>query len=232
MSLPVTDAVGIDETRLPATLVDRLPADVAPAPWRARCSITMWWHGAGRAALDVFPAALRPQRVSAVAWVLVRYQDTPVGPYSEVAAMPLPAGFRPTLHLPFITVDSLPSIAGGRGNWLLPKALASFAWTDRGASVVPVEPADPAWRLTVDASPVGPPLPYVMPYTLHQVGADGQPRRFRTRLAGIGRYARVEVEGSAEGPLAALLRPGRHRGAVVRRGWFRAGALQPAGTMR
>jgi hypothetical protein len=30
-------------------------------------------------------------------------------------------------HIPFIVVDLLPSIVGGRVNWLLPKALARFA---------------------------------------------------------------------------------------------------------
>jgi hypothetical protein len=227
MSAPVTDAVGVPETLLPPHLVEQLPSDVAPAPWRARCSITMWWHGASRAALDVLPAAIRPERLRAVAWVLVQYHDTPVGPYSEIAAMPLPVGLRPTLHLPFIAVDSLLSIVGGRSNWLLPKALASFDWRPGGASVHGQEPAEPAWWLDVDVAPVGPPVPYVMPYSLHQVGADGAPRRFRTRLSGLARYAHVEVTGSADGPLSTLLRSGHHRGAVVRKGSFHAGPLEP-----
>ena len=55
---------------------------------------------------------------------MVRYLDTPVGPYNEVFAA-LPVG--PLAGtVPFMAVDSERSMAGGRGNWSLPKEMAVF----------------------------------------------------------------------------------------------------------
>ncbi|MHB8242684.1 MAG: acetoacetate decarboxylase family protein [Solirubrobacteraceae bacterium] len=58
----------------------------------------------------------------------LRYKEGPVGAYDELLAMPnvLLRDRRLSLHVPFIAVDSEASIAGGRGNWALPKTLAEF----------------------------------------------------------------------------------------------------------
>jgi len=59
---------------------------------------------------------------------MLRYRASPVGPYAEVWATP---GIRvgrhgPELTIPFMAVDSLASLRGGRANWGLPKTLATF----------------------------------------------------------------------------------------------------------
>ena len=57
----------------------------------------------------------------------VEYLDTPVGPYHEVLAGNLLwTGRLSVSQVPFIAVDSLASVAGGRANWALPKTMADF----------------------------------------------------------------------------------------------------------
>jgi hypothetical protein len=228
MTHPVTAAAGLPETTLPADLLDRLPASVAAAPWRTRCSVVSWFHAPTRAALDVLPDSLRPDRLSAIAWSLVRYADTPVGPYNELVAVPIAKGRGP-VHIPFIVVDSPASIVGGRMNWLLPKALAGFAWSGRSVTVTSDQPADPAWTVSATSRPIGPPLPFASRFSVTQCSTDGEVRRFPARMRGLARYASVTVTGSAAGPLGSLLREGRHRGAVISHGGFTALPLRPEG---
>lgn len=221
----VTAAAGLPETQLPADLVDRLPASVAAAPWRTACTITTWWHAPTRRTLELLPDALRPQRLSVVAWSLVTYSDTPVGPYRELVAAAVPRG-RGRVHIPFIVVDSLPSIVGGRANWLLPKALARFDDAEATVTVTAAEPATPAWTVSVTARPIGPPLPFVVRFGVDQCTTTGEVRRFASTMRGLGRYARVTVSGQADGPLSGMLRTGRHHGAVIRHTRFNALPLE------
>lgn len=222
---PVTAAAGLPETALPADLLARLPESVAPAPWRTDCTITTWWHAPTRRTLEVLPEQLRPHRLSVIAWSLVTYSDSPVGPYRELVAAAVPRG-RGRVHIPFIVVDSLPSIVGGRANWLLPKALATFAESNGTVTVTAAEPAAPWWTVSASVRSVGPPLPFAVRFGVDQCSRDGEPRRFSSTMRGLGRYARVAVSGKAEGPLSALLRTGRHHGALVRRARFTALPLQ------
>jgi hypothetical protein len=215
----VTDAVGLPETRLPDDLLTQLPSTVAAAPWEARCQVVSWLHPVDEAALAAFPDAIRPATTGYVAWALVQYSATPVGPYNEVAATLLsddPAGYG---HIPFIVVDSLSSIVGGRGNWLLPKALASFAWaTDgRSVSVTPTSPTSPGWSMAVSYEPLGDAMDTAVPNHLQQVAADGTVRRFDGEMSGSLFAATIEVDGHADGPLAALLTPGKYDGTVISR---------------
>jgi len=228
---PVTAARGLPENSLPASLLDRLPPTAPPAPWATRCEVLTWWHRPRRDTADLLPLALRGRGVAVVAWALVRYAETPVGPYDEVAVAVIPRGRGPA-HIPFICVDSLPSIVGGRVNWLLPKSLARFDRSDGGRSVEvrPVEPAEPAWWLRVNGRPVGPPVPLPMPvrFSVAQAdGSDADTHRFLGRSRGVGRYTRVAVEGVADGPLGSLLRTGRHHGMSLTHGRFIAGPLMP-----
>ncbi len=72
----------------------------------------MWWHRAALGSGALLPTGLRPGPPVAVG-AFVRYLDSPVGAYDEVLACPhLLTGGR--LHIPFIAVDSLPSVVGGR----------------------------------------------------------------------------------------------------------------------
>jgi len=226
---PVTAARGLPENTLPTTVLDRLPPTAPPAPWATRCEIVTWWHKPRHDTAALLPPALRGKGVAAVAWTLVRYADTPVGPYDEIAAVVIPRGRGPA-HIPFIAVDSLPSIVGGRVNWLLPKSLAGFESTDGGRRVTArgLEPAEPAWSVTVGARPLGPPLPMLARFAVAQSAGDGDvAHRFTGRMRGLGRYTRVTVQGEAAGPLASLLRTGSFHGVRLIRGRFAAGPLHP-----
>jgi hypothetical protein len=223
----VTAAVGLPETQLPDSLVQRLPGSVAPAPWEARCQVVSWLHAVDEAALEVFPRSIRPDTVGFVAWALVQYSATPVGPYSEIAATLLPHDPDGYGHIPFIVVDSLSSIVGGRGNWLLPKALARFAWSEdgRAVSVTPEEPATPDWSVSVSYEPLGDAMDTTVPNHLQQVATDGTVHRFDGEMTGSLFAATVKVDGHADGPLSSLLVPGQYDGTVISRCSFDVGPL-------
>lgn len=225
----VTDAVGLPETRLPDALVSRLPETAAAAPWRTRCQVVTWLHAVDPEALDAFPAAIRPVSVAMVAWALVRYDETPVGPYSEVAATLIPAEGDGYGHIPFIVVDSPASVVGGRANWLLPKALARFAWSDdnRSVAVRPDQPAAPAWRIDLRWEPAGDATDLSVDNHVEQVGASGIVGRFDGTMRGALSPATVTVDGEASGALAALLTPGRYDGTSIADASFDVGALTP-----
>ncbi len=144
-----------------------------PPPWRTRADAVVWWHGATVAAF-------------------VTYRESPVGPYREVLAS------SPLGTVPFIAVDSLESLVGGRVNWDLPKELAAFrglcAWGD-------------GWTVEADVRlrPRGLRVPLL--------GLVRQPRA-RQRFAGRGTAHPATVEVRPRG--RSELRPGRHRGMVVR----------------
>lgn len=223
----VTEAVGLPETQLPDSLLERLPRSVAPAPWEAHCQVVSWLHPVDEAALEAFPAAIRPDAAGYVAWALVQYSATPVGPYSEIAATLLSHSPDGHGHIPFIVVDSLSSIVGGRGNWLLPKALARFDWAADGRSVdvSPEVPALPAWSISVSYEPLGDAMDTSVPNHVQQVATDGSVHRFSGEMTGSLFAATVNVEGRADGPLSTLLAPGRYDGTVISRCRFDVGPL-------
>jgi hypothetical protein len=225
----VTEAAGLPETRLPDDLLTRLPAAVAGAPWHTSCQVLTWLHPLDDAAIEVFPDAIRPESLAMVAWALVRYTDTPVGPYSEVAATLIPNGGDGYGHIPFIVVDSLPSIVGGRANWLLPKALSRFDWSEDGRSVTATsdQPAEPAWSMTVSFQQPGGGSPVAIPNHVEQVTTDGVVRRFDGTINGNLAGVKIVVEGHADGPLAALLRPGSYDGSIMTDCEFDVGPLNP-----
>jgi hypothetical protein len=213
----VTQAAGLPETVLPYELLAKLPHSVEAAPWRTRCRVVTWMHPVEAAALEAFPDAIRPDRLALVAWALVRYEDTPVGPYSEIAATLIPDGGDGYGHIPFIVVDSLPSIVGGRANWLLPKALARFDWSADETSVIATseQPELPAWSMTVTFEPAAQTSDLSIPNHVQQVSTEGVVRRFDGTLNGKAAAATVHVDGHADGPLAALLRPGSYDGSIL-----------------
>lgn len=184
------DVPGVPESRLPTDLV--LPDVDAPAPWSTRVRATLWFQR-GRAP------------VAAPAWplvvgALVTYLDTPVGPYREVFAGPVLRRLRPTVTIPFIAVDSPASVVGGRRNWQLPKALATFdGGTARGDG----------WQVDVSAVPRGPHLPLRGRFATDQGGGPAT-----VRLRGTGRLSVVRV--SASGPtIADWIATGAHLGLVA-----------------
>jgi len=223
----VSAAVGLPETVLPESLIARLPeaASVAPAPWATKCQVVSWLHAIDSDAAAILPEPIRRDGLSIVAWALVRYDETPVGPYNEIAATLLPDdGIG---HIPFIVVDSLPSIVGGRANWLLPKALARFDWSDDFASVAvsPLEPATPAWSVSLHIEASGQATPLTIPSNLQQVASDGHVGGCAGTMEGAMRSATVTVDGHADGPLAALLKPGAYDGTIQSECTFTCGPL-------
>ncbi|MDQ3815544.1 MAG: acetoacetate decarboxylase family protein [Armatimonadota bacterium] len=83
------------------------------------------WHLTGTAVL--LPCGWRS------ALSLIRYDDSPVGPYNELALGVL------TRHGPSVIgmwVTSEASLIGGRANWGYPKQLANLRWEREGERVV------------------------------------------------------------------------------------------------
>jgi hypothetical protein len=202
---PLADVPGVPETVLPDELLARLPASTPPPPWRLPARSVVWVQ-AGRAPLPAgspYAGSALPVTLAA----LIDYLDSPVGPYREVFAGTLLRRLgRPTVHVPFIAVDSLPSLQAGRAHWALPKTLASFDGELGGRTAVRGD----GWSLDVDVRVVGPPLPSAVPFVCAQAG-----RVASTTVAGIVRAARVAV--SASGPsLGGWLGSGRHAGFVAR----------------
>lgn len=230
MSNDLGDVSGSRQTVLGEAALGRLrPFDeghTAHAPWVCRLQATVWWRAAprGDAALaSVLPAALAGARPLGVAAAMVRYLDTPVGPYQEVLAgvLVLLRGV-PTLHVPFIAVDSPASVVGGRREWALPKTEARFG---AGPGVVPQVAAGDGWTLTARAvSSRLPPVPAGAPVPLCQVGPGGAVVSALMVGAGVLRPATVDVVLDADDDLAAWLPAGRCRGATVTGGRFRLGS--------
>jgi hypothetical protein len=225
----VADAVGLPESVLPVQLVQLLPEKVAGAPWRTQCRVITWVHPVAPAAVEALPAPIRSAGISLAAWALVRYEHTPVGPYDELAVTLLPEAGDGYGHIPFIAVDSYPSIVGGRTNWLLPKSLARFVWSEDSlnANVTADAPAKPGWSLTINTTPSGLPNAAAIPSNVQQVSAAGAVRRFTGTMTGAMQPASVNVEGVAEGPLAPLLVSGRYDGTLLTDCAFEVGGLNP-----
>lgn len=197
-----------------------LPATTPEAPWRTRVRATLWWHRATPEAVLALPAELRDQTgVALTVGATITYEQSPVGPYEEVLAVP--CLLHPSLpdllsvHVPFIAVDSLASIAGGRQHWALPKAYATM---ERAGDRV-IATGD-GWRVAADPTPAGPRVPLVGAFRDVQLGARGL-MSARSRLRGTGRYARVNVAVTSStagepGSIGGWLRPGHHPGLVLR----------------
>lgn len=194
------DLPAVPESALPRALLEQLPATTPPAPWDCRVRAVVWvQRGTVRLPAGSSHAAL-PLTLGAV----VEYLDSPVGPYREVFAGPLVrAGARPAVTVPFIAVDSLPSVHGGRAHWGLPKAFGHF-----GGDLDDVAVTGDGWSVGVRARSVGPPVPLVASFA--NVQSAG---RATVRVRGRGRAARVRVD--AVGPtLSDWLGAGTHAGVV------------------
>ncbi len=142
--------------------------------------------------------------------VATRFDDSPVGPYRELAVgQPAHLGARPGMCVTTMVVTSADSRLGGRVNWGFPKELGTLVWLDEGDDRVL------RWEersIVVRASPTGPPLPVLCPLRSLQRRADG-PVFTRGHFRGRGRVARLEIEVPAGDPLIGLA--GRHRGLMI-----------------
>ena len=206
---------GVPESGLPESLLRRLPESTPGAPWETVVEAVVWAHRAVPGARDLLPSPLRDQVAAEITvGAFLRYLASPVGTYSEVLASPLLVRPRPGVSLPFIAVDSLASVQGGRAHWSLPKALASFEWA--GGPADPVSARGDSWTVSARARSLPVSLPLGAWFSLTQAGPGGGLSTARVRATGWGRPALVDVETS--GPtLPEWLLGGRHPGLVVRR---------------
>jgi len=214
----ISGVAGVPETLVSDALLSRLPANEAPAPWAVHSQAVIWYARGGASATQALPPALRSgHRGLAVVGGVVRYDETPVGPYDEVFGLVGSRdGRRGFGTVSFMSVDSEASIVGGRANWGMPKTLGAFegaigsgrTMTARGADAV-------GWRVTVTPRVIGPRIPFSMKAVTRQEVSEG--RVGDSRLDGKARIrpALVKVEVESDGTLADWLRPGWHLGAVV-----------------
>ena len=179
------------------------------------------WHLTGECVVALvrarpplsLPAGLRPMWGPSLV-MGVRYADSPVGPYLELAvAHPARLGIRPGLCVTTMVVTSADSRVGGIVNWGFPKQLGTLEWSavDDGVELW--------WRergLRVVCRPFGRfGVPGLAPIRSLQRRADGNvvvPGRIR----GFVRPARVTVTAppSNDDGLAAF--DGSHVGMQVR----------------
>lgn len=183
------------------------------APWRSVIDALVWCHPATSAARGLLPEQLVP-RVGLPLTIggLVSYREGPVGPYDEILGAPIL--LRPlAAHVPFIAVDSERSIAGGRGNWALPKVLASFDG-DVGRAGRSTAEGD-GWALSVTAGARTRRLPFFGIFRCVQVWPDGCQREFRVRVRGHARPGHAEVVHGAASALSDWLVTGRHPAILI-----------------
>ena len=192
-----------------------MPPEIAPAPWRSSVDALLWLHPATSAARGLLPPQLAARAgVPLTIGGLISYRDGPVGPYGEVFGAPVMLRGAPMLsHVAFMAVDSAASVAGGRGNWALPKELADFDGDPGRPGSVTVRGDGWELRVTTTARPHR--LPMSMTMRAAQVWADGLVRTFSVRMRGRARLGRVEVEHVVASPLGGWLVEGRHLAVLV-----------------
>jgi hypothetical protein len=212
------------ESALTAALHRSLPHNVPAAPWRCTFDGLVWIQRAGDAAAAVLPATL--QAGTSVGWLLgalVHYTESPVGPYSEVyAASMMRNGFRLVAHIPFIAVDSVASLRGGRANWAPPKTLADFDCAPSAPAVIRVRGT--GWQVRARAGTFGPWLPMRITLPCAQVRPDDTIGRYSATIRGSARASRVDVDVASEASLANWMPSGQHLGTL----WSNASLTVPA----
>jgi hypothetical protein len=210
---------GVAECDLDEATLASLPADAPPAPWDCACTAVVWLSRPGRVAAGAAATSASAHgRSLAVIGGMVGYEDTPVGPYSEVlGAIGVLDGRSVRGTVPFMAVDSTSSLVGGRQNWSLPKTLASFTGTPTGTSMTAT---GRGWKVTATPKAIGPAVPTRFVGGLVQRWPDGSLRDAVLRGRASARAAIVRVEVESTGSLAEWLKPGWHVGAVLTAGEF------------
>ncbi len=217
----IRGVAGVPETVLgPAPCATRLATlarDAPPAPWELACEAVVWFGRGGGSAAAALPPVLRSSRALAVVGAMVRYRDTPVGPYDEVVGLVASHdGPSPWGHVAFMGVDSDESLVGGRVNWAVPKTCATFTGDETDGRTASAPDGHPlGWRDRVTARALGPRVPLRGRVLVRQLFPGG--RIGDSWLTGrcTARLAVVEVHVESDGPLATWLRPGRHLGALL-----------------
>lgn len=206
MDPSLLDLPGLPESDLPESLLAALPASTPSPPWHCRVRALVWVQR-GQVPLPD-DTRFDGRALPLVLGAFVDYLDSPVGPYREVFAGPVVArrGL-PAVHVPFIAVDSLPSVHGGRAHWGLPKALATFDG-DLGSDGDVAAVGD-GWSVRARTGSRGVPVPLAGTFANTQAAGSA-----RVVLRGRGRLVGVDVTGS--GPtLSGWLGTGTHVGVVA-----------------
>jgi hypothetical protein len=204
---PLQRVAGIPESALSNAVAALLPATSARAPWKTVADAVFWVH---RAAPDA-ERALAPElqgrpTIPLTIGAFIRYAETPIGSYGEILAAPvlLAEGPLPPSSIPFIAVDSIPSIHGGRTEWSLPKTLARFAFGQGSAEAI-----GDGWRVDarIHARPRS--IPLALELRNRQALPDGGSAIVGISVRGRARVGRVSL--AVEGPtLPDWLLPGPH----------------------
>lgn len=113
----------------------------APTPWTLTGDVAYLFVHGSRTALDSFnenpDPSQSPFRGGCGGMILVRYNDSPVGPYDELLLVPGCYQFGDTTYyrISQIYVSSMASVINGRRNWNVPKKLARFQWRENNTFV-------------------------------------------------------------------------------------------------
>jgi Acetoacetate decarboxylase (ADC) len=222
----LTSIAGVPESQLPRHVAARLPDSAPRPPWDCRVSSVFWFHKAKPGATEVLPEVLRGSpRLAVTIGALIRYLDSPVGPYREIIAVP--AFVRrpfPQAHVAFIAVDNEASVVGGRANWALPKVLARFGGAIGLPGDATVMGQDWTVRLGTTSRPLR--LPTWLRYSCCQLWPDLTVRQFPIKVQGWSCWATVDVEVSSAGTLGTWLASGRYTGFTFA-GRLRVGPARP-----
>ncbi|EWC46471.1 hypothetical protein DRE_04194 [Drechslerella stenobrocha 248] len=158
-----------------ATATDGYGIEHVPGPWE--CTGESWWftchpligkriiHAGSINPLDFNPGVNDGFDGGPGLIMIVRYSDTPVGPYDELLYIP---GYYTTPHAPSsrcritnIYVSSKETIYNGRRNWNIPKHLAVFSFdssTETGRTRItvahPESPESPFFAAVVANIPL------------------------------------------------------------------------------
>jgi Acetoacetate decarboxylase (ADC) len=221
----LTGLRGVPETMLSEALLATLPENMAAAPWECRCSALLWLGRGGRAAAAALPPALAGRPALAAVGGFVRYTDTPVGEYDEVLGMVAShTGLRPWGNIAFMSVDSRPSLVGGRTNWAMPKTLARFDGELKANRTLTGTGTDEiSWSVSATPRPLGLAIPLKTKLTARQQFSDGRVGDSLLTFAGRIRPAIVTVQVSSSGTLQTWLRPGCRPGAFIEDAVFSLG---------
>jgi hypothetical protein len=220
----VTGLVGVPETALPAEVADALPPATPGAPWHVQMQALLWRHRARPEAAGALPPGLEPKRGGITNAGFVRYTQSPVGAYAEVMAAPvsLRGGLLSRVHVPFIAVDSLPSVHAGRSHWALPKVMASFTWPEPGE----VRAEGHGWWMSARVVHTGPRIPLAGRSLSVQVRPGGQVGVSSTGMRGWARVVTVQVDVDPAASFASWVATGRHRGVLITKGRLSMGAAR------
>lgn len=181
------------------------------APWELAgdCVVGFVWRRRARSRLPDGIAPL-PGPVLVVA---LSYEESPVGPYLELAvAEPARLGLHPGLCATATVVNVAASRVAGICNWGFPKELGTLSWHSAGTSST-LTWEEGSLTVTVETATTRS-VPVSVPLRALQRRSDG-PVVVPGRLRGRARPAAVTVVAGGVTPDRCFALAGRHRGIAI-----------------